>query len=124
MKLDRTLISEIKKAIGNGSREAKFALLKRIDAAQKDLSTTDVRRTFNNCIRKHGRAVIAICVAATLDTRKQRIDYWGWQWAREVITLLPNMTDSNLERGHIDDGIHPTAICDYARELVKMTTEE
>ena len=76
MKLDRTLAKEIRALFGNGSREAKFAALKRIDAARKDLSTTRVRDTFADCLREHGRAVVAVCVAATLDARKERLDYW------------------------------------------------
>lgn len=125
MKLDRTLVKEIKAATGNGSREAKFALLKRIDAAKKDLSTTKVRDTFNDCLRDHGRAVVAICVAATLDARKDRLDHWGWRWAHEVLSLLPqSFTPGNKERGCIDDGIHPTAICDYAGSFIRLTTED
>lgn len=125
MNLDRTLIREVKSLIGNGSREAKFAMLKRIDAAKKDLSTTKVRYTFTDCLREHGRAVVAVCVAATLDARKDRLDYWGWRWAHEVLSILPqNITPENLKRAHIDDGIHPTAICDYAGSLIRLTTEE
>ena len=125
MKLDRTLVRDIKSLIGNGSREAKFALLKRIDAAKKDLSTPQVRSTFNVCLRKHGRAVVAICVAATLDARKDRLDYWEWRWANDVLALLPkNITRGNLERAHIDDGIHPTAICDYAGSFIRLSVEE
>ena len=125
MKLDRTLVREINSLIGNGSREAKFAMLKRIDAAKKDLSTPQVRSAFDVCLRKHGRAVVAVCVAATLDARKDRLDYWGWRWAHEVLSLLPkNITPENLGRAHIDDGIHPTAICDYAGSFIRLTTEE
>ena len=43
MKLDRTFIKEMKALSGDGSREAKFAMLRHIDAAKKDLSTTKVR---------------------------------------------------------------------------------
>ena len=125
MKLDRTFIREINKLIGNGSREAKFAMLKRIDAAKKDLSTTKIRDTFIDCLRKHGRAVVAVCVAATLDARKERIDLWGWNWAHEVLSLLPQnyITPSFRGRACIEDGIHPTAICDYASSFVFLTQE-
>lgn len=125
MKLDRTFVKEVKALCGDGSREAKFAMLRRIDAARKDLSTTEIRRTFNDCIRNHGRAVVCVCVAATLDARKDRLDRWGWRWAHEVLSLLPyNITPGNLERAHINDGIHPTAICDYAESLIRVTIEE
>ncbi len=125
MKLDRTFVREVKTLTGNGSHEAKFAMLKRIDAARKDLSTITVRSIFNDCLCQHGRAVVAVCVAATLDVRKERLDFANWNWAHEVLSLLPrNITPTNLERAHIDDGIHPTAICDYASSLIRLTTEE
>lgn len=124
MKLDRTFIREVKALVGDGSNEAKFAMMKKVDAARKDLSTTNIRNTFTDCLRKHGRAAVAVCVAATLDERKERLDYANWRWAHEVLLLLPNMTRGNLERAHIDDGIHPTAICDYAGSLIRLTTEE
>ena len=80
------------------------------------------------CIRdrsKHGRAVVAVCVAATLDARKDRLDCWNWVWAYEVLSALPqSITLRNLERAHIEDGLHPTAICDYAGPFIRLTTEE
>lgn len=125
MKLDRTFVKEVRALTGNGSREAKFAMLKRVDAACRDLSVTTVRDTFNDCVRVHGRAVVLVCVAATLDANKERLDYWGWGWAHEVLSLLPRcITPSNLERAHINDGIHPTAICEYAGSLIRLTIEE
>lgn len=43
MKLDRTLANEIKKqANGNGSREAKFAFIKKVRDASKMMSCPDV----------------------------------------------------------------------------------
>lgn len=125
MKLDRTLFKEVKALAGNGTREAKFALLRRIDAARTDLSTSKARENFNACLSKHGRAVVAVCVAATLDARKDRLDCWNWVWAYEVLSALPqSITLRNLERAHIEDGLHPTAICDYAGPFIRLTTEE
>lgn len=123
MRLDRTLSAEIKAAAGS-DRAAKFDLLRRVSAARADLSTTKVRSTFNDTLRKHGRVPVAICIAATLEARRERLDYFGITWAREVLSLLPGWTAGNKERGHIEDGIHPTAICDYARDFIKYTTEE
>ena len=75
-------------------------------------------------LREHGRVPVVICVAATLEARRERLDNWGMAWAREVLALLPGWTHGNRERAHIEDGIHPTAICDYARGLIACTTEE
>ena len=125
MKLDRSLVKEIKALTGDGSREAKFSLLRKLEAARKDLSTTRVRDTFTDCLKKHGRAAVAVCVAATLDARRDRLDGWGWRWARAVLDLLPfDVTPRNLERAHIEDGLHPTRICEYAGDLIRLTTEE
>ena len=122
--LDRTIIREIKTLAGNGSRESKFDFLKKIEAAKQDLSSIHVRDTFNTCLRTHGRASVAVCIAVTLNSRKDRLDFWGWRWANEVLSLLPSsITPSNLERANIDDGIHPTAICDYAVSFIKLTCE-
>lgn len=124
MKLDSTLVREIREAVGDGSRTAKFRLLSRVSDACVDLSRADIRSTFNQVVRKHGRVPVVICVAATLEARKERLDYWNMAWAREVLALLPGWTPGNRERAHIEDGIHPTAICDYAHGLIDCTTEE
>ena len=127
-KLDRTLSQEIKKANGDGSREAKFALLNKIHAAAKDMSTTAIRTQFDGLLRKHGRAVTAICVAATIWMRKDRLGLTGWRlrWAQEVLacwTTKPK-TIEGLHHAYIDDGIHPTAILDYAASFINFTTED
>ncbi len=124
MKLDSTLVREIREAVGDGSRAEKFRLLRRVSDACVDLSRADIRSTFNQVVRKHGRVPVVICVAATLEARRERLDYWNMAWAREVLTLLPGWTPGNRERAHIEDGIHPTAICDYACGLIDCTTEE
>ena len=89
MKTDRELLKEVKMLAGGGSREERFDLLRRIDAARKD-----------------------------------RLDGWNWVWASEVLSALPRgITLRSLERAHIDDGLHPTAICDYAGPFIRETTE-
>lgn len=124
MRLDRTLEKEIRAVTGDGSRAAKFALLSKIDAAAADMSSPGIRETFCDCLRKHGRAVTAICVAVTLVERKERLDRWGLSWALDVVGLLPtNFTQGNKERAYINDGLHPTRICEYARTFIRLTSE-
>jgi hypothetical protein len=48
MKLDWTLAREIRSLGGNGSRGAKFELLRKIDAARSDLSTPQVMTNFDD----------------------------------------------------------------------------
>ena len=124
MKLDRTLAKEIRDAIGDGSREAKFALLHRIDEARKEFSTPEIVTKFTEISRKHGRAVTAICIAATLSARSDRLDGWQLRWAQLVLELWTTKPSlSGIDRAVIDDGVHPTRICEYAASFINFTTE-
>jgi len=124
MKLDRTLAREIKALNGDGTREARFDTLNKVRAASKDLSTPKVREHFNDCLKTHGRAVTALCVASTLYTRRERLDEWGLEWALAVLNLWTNKMSSFIDRASIDDGLHPTRICEYAGSFIQLTTEE
>lgn len=126
MTLDRTLEKEIKAANGDGSRDAKFALLHKIEAAAKDMSTPEIRERFNEVLVKHGRAVTAICVAATLWIRRDRLDDWQIQWATQVLNLWTTRprTETGISRAYIDDGIHPTHLCEYAASFINCTKEQ
>lgn len=124
-KLDRTLAKEIKAANGDGSREAKFSLLHRIDEAAKDFSTPDVIRDFDRLLAKHGRAVTAICIAATIWLRLERLDGWQFLWAQQVLeqwTTKPK-TENGISRAYINDGLHPTRICEYAGQFIRLNSE-
>ena len=125
MKLDRTLAREIRSLGGDGSRAAKFALLRRIDAVRADLSTPQVMTNFDDCVMKHGRAIVAVCVAATLNARHDFIGDWKIYWIDGVLNVLPScITQQNLERAVIDDGLHFSRVCEYARSFILATSEE
>ena len=124
MKIDSTLAREIKAANGDGGREAKFSLLRRVKDANAALSTPGVRTNFNTAIKECGRVPVALCVAATLYARKERIDKWGLSWAMEVLKLWTNRPSSYIEIANIDDGLHPTRICEYAGSFIRLLTEE
>ena len=121
--LDKTLTKEIKTAVGDGSREAKFALLKRIDAAANEMSTPKIMERFNEMQVKHGRAVTAICVAATIFERRYRLDDWCIEWATAVLELWTTKPASGVIRAYIRDDLHPTRICEYAYSFIKLTSE-
>lgn len=125
MKLDRTLVSEIKKqANGDGSREAKFAFIEKVRGASKMMSSPDVMQgKFSEALSAYGRVPVAICVAATLHQRRDRLDNWKLDWASEVLSTWTNRTAHGIEDAYIDDGLHPTRICEYAGSLIKFTTE-
>lgn len=125
--LDRTLAKEIKAANGDESREAKFSLLHKIHKAAEDMSTPDIAERFDEMLVKHGRAVTAICIAATLWTRKERLELGGWElmWATKVLELWTTKPKSETGVGHayIDDQLHPTRILEYAASFMECTTE-
>ena len=115
MKLDRTLANEIKKqANGDGSREAKFAFIRKVRDASKMMSSPDVMNgKFDEALKVYGRV-----------RRHHRLDNWRFDWAVAVLDLWTNRTAHGVEDAYIDDGIHPTRICEYARNFIRLTTEE
>lgn len=124
MQLDRTLAKEIRALNGDGSRKAKFELLHKIDEASKEFSTPEIITAFAEISRRHGRAVTAICVAATLWARRDRLDGWRLKWAELVLELWTTKPSiSGSDRAVIDDGVHPTRICEYTANFINCTTE-
>lgn len=125
MKLDRTLASEIKKqANGDGSREAKFAFIKKVRDASKMMSRSEVLHgKFDEALKVYGRVPVAICVAATLHQRRDHMDNRKLDWASEVLSIWTNRTAHGIEDAYINDGLHPTRICEYAGSLIELTTE-
>lgn len=122
MKLDRVFAREITKANGDGSREAKFALLKPARAAAHEMSTPDVMRNFPNIVKKYGRVAVGLCVAATIIDRQDRLEPDSVRWAREVMKLWTNRPgDQNCIL--IGDGLHPTRIEEYAGSFIRLTTD-
>ena len=123
--LDRTLAREIKLANGDGGREAKFALLHKIEQAAADFSTPQIMTAFDDLLRKHGRAITAICIAATIWQRRERLDNWQLTWARQVLDLWTTKpkTETGIMRAYIDDKLHPTRVCEYAGSFIRLTTE-
>ena len=129
IKLDSTLIREIRaQANGDGGREARFAFIKKVRGASKLMSAPDVIRNgkITEAFQAYGRAAVAICFAATLYQRRERLDFWGFSWATEVLKLWKNRPPHGLDDAYIDDGIHPTSICDsdYAGSFIRLTAEE
>lgn len=124
MKLDRTFSREIQAVNGDGGRDARFQYLKKLEAARRDLSTPGVVSIFADCVKRHGRATVAICIAVTIRERAERIDGWGMPWAQEVLKLWTNCTPANYHRALIDDHLHPTRICEYAAAFLRLTSVE
>lgn len=122
--VDKTLAREIHKAAPtrNENKDGYFSFLNKVRSAAQDMSVTSIRRDFNSLAAKHGRAVTAVVLAATLFERRERLDYWNLPWALDVLQCWPH-TEGTLRSAAIRDGIHPTAVCDYAAAFIRCNTE-
>lgn len=122
MRLDSTLAREIKKANGDGSREAKFALLRRLRGVCEECSKPSVIRDFDHVFKHFDRASIAIVLAVTIFERRDQLEFYSVRWAMEVLELWTNRphTVSSLA---IDDGLHPSRIEEYAGSFIRLTSE-
>ena len=127
MKLDQELAKEIRKAQGDGGRDAKFSLWHEVQGARDLMGDRSIEgeSRVNECLRRYGRAVTAIVIASTLYRRQERLDNWGLSWSLQVLELWTNRGPSFVERAAIDDWFyHPTRICDHAESFIRITTEE
>lgn len=122
IKLEKCFAREVKKINGDGSREAKFLFLNPAKTAARELSVTNVAEIFNECVKKYGRVTVAICVAATIAERRDRLEFNTVLWANEVLKLWNNRP-IDISCVSIRDGLHPTRIEEYAASLIKITTD-
>ena len=122
--LDKSFATEIRKANGGDSREARFALLREVRAAAAMLSTPSVMRTFGSVLRTYGRVPVALCVAATLHARRAELgNTSALQWADEVMSCWTNRSPHALDDAYIRDNLHCTRILEYAGSLIRLTSE-
>lgn len=124
MQLDRLLVREIKKAVnGDGSPEARLAFRETARKAASEMSTPEIMSRFSEFLDKYGKGTVAVCLAATIDARRDRLLDWAVQWADEVLKLWTNRNCSLIDLC-IMDGLHPSRIEQYAGSLIRRTTEE
>lgn len=125
MKLDPTFERELKKAAnGDGTFDYKFEMLKLASTAAQEMSTPAIVRAFNTYLRRYGRAIIALCVAATILDRADRLSPGAVAWAHQVLTMWTNRGTTSTSRLIIRDGLHPTRIEEYAGGLIKHTSRQ
>jgi hypothetical protein len=122
--LDKTFANEIRKAgNGDGSREYKFALLEELKKVSGDLAH---RYEFDNCVKKFGRAKVALCVAATIFSAvsrgEDRYERPQITWANAVMSLWTNRYSGNISEAIIN--IHPAILADNSYRLRKLTVDE
>ena len=118
MKLDETFANEVKK-VGNGdnSREYKFAIDKELQEVSRALED---RYEFENCLKKYGRAKVALCVAATIMANDYRFEAPQITWARAVMSLWTNIRF--VESAHIN--IHPAILASNSASLRMVTVTD
>lgn len=122
--IDECFAREIRKtANGDGSREAKFAFCKKAREAANELSCPDVKEKFDYVMKKYGRVVVGICVAATILDRADWLSDKSVEWARDVwnkwINRPPNpgvVIRDNLHFSRIEEP-------DYAGRFIKLTSK-
>lgn len=122
--IDDVFAREIKKiANGDGSREAKFAFLEKARAAARELSCPEVKEKFYGAMKKYGRVVVGVCVAATILARADYHSTKAVQWAQEVMQLWTNRP-AGTDGVTICDNLHYSRIeePDYAGSFIKFTS--
>lgn len=124
MKLDQTFVRDIRnQARGDGSREAMFAFRRKVKETAKALSTTKAAEVFRDVLKEYGRVPVAVCVAATIIERRDRLEWRSYQWALEVMKSCENALHDHTS-ACICDGLHPTRIEEYAGSLLNLTIVE
>lgn len=88
------------------------------------MSSADAPYIFGDVLRRHGRAAVGACLAATIVARADRLEPKTVRWAREVLSVWTNKVPSNVEGLIINDGLHPCRIECYAGSLIDCTVEE
>lgn len=122
MELDKLFAKEIKSIVNKtNDREEVRAFYTKLEKVSKEMSTPDIMNTFDEMLKKHGRALVGLCVAVTIDYRRNRLLSEYVTWADEVLKLW-KCRSGFVARGVINDGLHPSRIEQYARSLVKATS--
>lgn len=125
MRLDRNFERESKKTFnGDCSREYKAQMISLASIAAREMSSTAIARTFDTYLKRYGRSIIALCVAATVIDRADRLSPVTVDWAHNVMHLWTNRGPTSTARLIIRDGLHPTKIESYAGNLIKYTMED
>jgi len=123
MTLDNTLAREIRAATGGaGNREARFAFLAKAREAAQDMSNPRILDNFGEYLAKHGRGVVAVCVAATIQgDREGRVSRRAMEWAYAVMDIWNNRPSTWWDI-MIRDNLHPSRIEEYAGSLIRATS--
>lgn len=119
MKLDATFAKEIRKTgNGDGSREHRFTLRRELSEVSAAIGH---RYEFDNCVKKYGRAKVALCVAGTIMVQQYRFERPQIWWATEVLNLWTNRSPDITETNAVSN-LHPAILADNSHSLRMLTT--
>lgn len=123
--VDRELLREVRAFAKNDGTKEQFRPIRlKLDECRKALSTPEVLYSFDDVLRIHGRAAVAILLACTLIEREWRLDgHYAW-WAHEVLDAAKLPARYKPEEHSIIDDLHPTRIFEYAKDFFRLTSEE
>lgn len=123
--VDHELLREVRTfAKNDGTREQFRPIRLKLEECLLALSMPEVMYNFDDTLRKHGRAAVAILLACTLAERYDRLEGHNAWWAREVLDAAKLPQRYRPEDYSIIDNLHPTRIFEYAGEFFKLTSEE
>jgi len=120
MELKKDFTQELNQANGNGTPEARYAFLNTARAAARELSATSVMEKFDGILEKYGRAAVAVCVAVTIDRRRNRVEPRTVQWAVAVLSIWQGRP-SVYSGLYINDQLHPSKVEQYAGDFIRST---
>ena len=127
MKVDNELLKEVKKANGDGTREARHALFRKLRECEAELENKKAfnyftPETFGQIFKKHDRAIVAIVLASTIYRRQDRLERSTFLWALEILRQWTARPYSGVDAYALDDGLHPSRIEQYAGSFIRLTT--
>lgn len=125
--LENELAKEIKWFLGNPTdRLERIKIVEKLKEAAKDMG--EINRynhaeAFAECLHKHGRAAVSVCIAATLWELRGRLGNWNFNWAIDVLNLWTwKMGEHHIYMVSVHGKSHPTTICDYAGKFIKVNS--
>ena len=124
--LENELAKEIKRFCGNPTdRLERIKVVEKLRETAKDMEKINRynhEEVFTECLHKHGRAAVSVCIAATLWELRGRLGNWNLPWAIDVMNLWTWRAAEQHHNACIDGNSHPTTICDYARKFIKINS--
>lgn len=89
--IEKSFVRDIKTAAnGDGSKEAMMEFRAKARKAVRQLSTPNIREEFYKAIKEYGRAVVGVCLAVTIDSRRDQLQAKTVKWGDEVLRLWKN----------------------------------